>query len=431
MIKRSFFGLLQPKLRYDTPGGADPEAKTVKPSAEIRLLIPDGATPPASTLLKTGDAVGAEQKLMLSENAPAYAVAPVSGTISGIEPFVGDFGYRATALTIKPDGAGERDTELAEALQTPSAAVIRSFLATVPGGSIPPSVVGEAASGDAPVHTLVIMGMDADLLVTTRQYVLKTDIKAVKNGVRILKEHATVEKIVIAVPDTLAQDAMTTGAEVKLISSDYPSALPHMVANSISGDAVPAGKSIAEAGFAFISVEAVASIGKAFDSNKLPDEKRITVIDKTGRKTIVSTIVGTPIQDILKALGLAVGEMDRIISGGPMTGTAVPTPQYPVQPDTDAIILQDKAQIPLVTDNYCINCGECVRICPAGIPVNLLVRYLEAGQYDDAEDGQDLNACIGCGLCSYVCTARIPIFQYIRLAKYELARHQTAEADNV
>ena len=58
----------------------------------------------------------------------------------------------------------------------------------------------------------------------------------------------------------------------------------------------------------------------------------------------------------------------------------------------------------------------------------MLVRYLEANQYENAADSYDLHSCIECGLCSYVCVSKIPIFQYIKLAKYELKRAMTPEA---
>jgi electron transport complex protein RnfC len=62
--------------------------------------------------------------------------------------------------------------------------------------------------------------------------------------------------------------------------------------------------------------------------------------------------------------------------------------------------------------------------------INLLVRYLEAGKYADAEESYDLNSCVECGLCSYVCVSKIPIFQFIMLAKHELARVRSTEALN-
>ena len=103
-----------------------------------------------------------------------------------------------------------------------------------------------------------------------------------------------------------------------------------------------------------------------------------------------------------------------------MRGFATYTVHHPVVPDMDTIIVQDRDVIPELSDNACVNCGECVRICPANVPVNLLVRYLEATLYEEAADRFDLESCIECGLCGYVCRARIPLYQYIRLGKHEL-----------
>jgi electron transport complex protein RnfC len=193
---------------------------------------------------------------------------------------------------------------------------------------------------------------------------------------------------------------------------------------------LPAGKACEDLGVCFFSAEAVISIGSAFESGRIPTSKTLTFIKKDGSCRIIETCIGTPIRNILEAYDETVNEFDRIILGGPMTGSAVYALDHPVQPDTDAVIVVDRDKAAYVSDYPCINCGDCIRICPAFIQVHMLVRLLEANQYETAADSYDLYSCIECGLCSYVCVSKIPIFQYIKLAKYELERAKTSEAPN-
>jgi electron transport complex protein RnfC len=142
---------------------------------------------------------------------------------------------------------------------------------------------------------------------------------------------------------------------------------------------------------------------------------------------LIKTTIGTPLRDILDKYDVSINEEDRIIFGGPLRGSAVYSLDHPVLPDTDGIIIVDRADAAYASDYPCINCGECVRVCPARIQVHMLVRFLEAGQFEEAADNYDLLSCIECGLCSFVCVSRIPIFQYIKLAKYELDRAKASQ----
>jgi len=427
MIKRSFFGLQKPRLEYDIISAAAPEPREISASETVQLFSNTVFDKKDQVVLQPGDEVKTGQKLTILKGSEDYVISPVTGTITSISPCTGDFGVRMTSIIINRKDKEEKDGRFNEISKTPSLQNIKDFLAGLPG-VLPSALFSES---DRKIDMIVINGMDADLLVNTKQYIVKTSASAIKKGIQILKEITGIENFVIAVPEALSQEASSTGAAVKTVSSIYPKALPHLVLKEILGKEIPAGSSFEELGVLLIGAEAVASLGTAYTTNEIPTKKIITVIDKHGFKKLISTIIGTPLKDIFSALSISAEDSDRIIIGGPMTGSSVYTEDHPICNDTDAVIVQDRNVIPFISDNACINCGECVRICPAKVPANMLVRFLEVSQYEEAADSYDLFSCIECGLCSYVCTAKIPIFQYIRLAKYELARIHAAEAENV
>ncbi|HEX9911322.1 MAG TPA: 4Fe-4S dicluster domain-containing protein, partial [Desulfatiglandales bacterium] len=180
-------------------------------------------------------------------------------------------------------------------------------------------------------------------------------------------------------------------------------------------------------GIGFVSAEAVVALHKAFSEGQVPIHKLVTVIKKNGSTVQARVRIGTPVKDVLKALQIETSQGDRVVLGGAMTGLALFSEEEPVEADTNAIMVQDKAQIVPGSDSHCVNCGECVRVCPAKMPVNMLVRYLENGRFEEAAQGYDLLSCIECGLCTYACIVRIPIFQYVMLGKQEIARIKSAE----
>ena len=417
MIKRSFFGFTTPRIQYlPIPGNVAAPAVSKQPES-VTLLVPfpagkmDGQSAPKGLRVKTG------QKISLAAAPGAYGIASLSGTLSSIERFPGEAGQEYTAVTITASGDEILDDAFASKCE-PTLEIAAAFLACLPGA---PSF--EAFTNpQKPIHTIIISGMDADLLVMSAQYTLAFRLQEIQAGIQILKTITGVENVVLATAPDALQGFGEIGANVVAMDAAYPSGLPRLVVQKVLGLEIPNETDFQELGVSFFTAEAVASIGRAFAEKKLPLEKTITFIDKEGNRSLVSARIGTPIADILREHGIRLEEKDRVIIGGPMTGHSIFSAQYPVQPSTDAILLQDREDISLTSDYPCINCGDCVRTCPARIQVNLLVRFLEAGFYEEAAEGYDLASCLECGICSYVCVAKIPIFQYIKLAKHELER---------
>jgi electron transport complex protein RnfC len=423
MIKRSFIGLKKPRLEYTKLQGSPPALKEIPTPDRITLLL-ETPLEKKNGQINSGDAVKTGQ--ILSATKDVACVSPVTGTVSTVTDWPGDFGCRYTAVSVEV-AETEMDETFGSISQNLSLEDAIRYLSSVPGK--PPLKM--FTDPVVEIKTIVITGIDKDLSITTNQYALNTDTDAVKEGINVLKKMTGVDSFILVVPSELAGKAQATDALVKTVGAGYPSANPSFIMQDIIQEVVPAGKTPEDLGYCFMSAESVASIGKSVQSGQITKRKIITVIRKDGKTSLVSAIIGTPISEIFKTCDITVKEKDRIVFGGPMTGSAVYCEDHPVLPDTDAIMVQDSGDLPLVSDYPCTNCGECVRICPAKVPVSMLVRFLEAGQYQEGADMYDLYSCIECGLCSFVCPARIPIFQYIRLAKYELDRVKSAEEANV
>ncbi|GBC61951.1 4Fe-4S ferredoxin, iron-sulfur-binding domain-co ntaining protein [Desulfonema ishimotonii] len=425
MLKRTFLSK-KPRFEYESVGGVPMEAQQLPMPDKVTLFLEKPFDSKAQLAFKIGDPVRTGQRIALYPESEAYVISSVTGTISAISPYMGDFGRAFTAISIVTSPEDEWDTAFGEKLEEGIEAAA-DCLGCIPGGLF----LEKFSTPGSHIGTIVISGAEEDLLTSTNQYVVRSGIAAMNTGISALKKITGVHAVVVALPQSLMQDAGSvggaSGVELRTLDTVYPSGLPRMVMRDVFGQVVPADKTCEEMGTCFVRAESVVALGKAILSKQLPVTKTLTLIRKDLSRVVVEARIGTPFSDVFKAADISLFEKDRIIVGGPMVGAAVYSEDHPVCPDTDAIMVQDSSEVPPIADTPCINCGECVRICPADVPVNMLVRFLEARQYEDAADMYDLHSCVECGLCSFVCVSKIPIFQYIRLAKYELERVRSEE----
>jgi electron transport complex protein RnfC len=424
MVKKPFFALAPQKVKYPILSGGEMEAITEIPLPKRAFFFVNKPENNGDGLLiKEGDKVRTGQRIALTEQAETVLFSTVTGTIRDVSQHTGYLGRTLLSISVDLTGEDRWDGGFDRAGRPADVRNATRFLASLPGKSDFAAMINYQPR----IETLIISGIDQDLLVTTNHHIVKTRTADLKEGIDWIKRITGVNTVILLLPPELTPLVEDMDVAVKTMTPVYPDTLPEMVTKSTLGKEVPAGETCEAAGVGFIQAEAVAALASAFGQGLMPVDKALTVIKKDGSSVLVKARIGTPVKHILEALHMETSHGDRLVLGGPMRGQALYSEDVPIEWDTDAVMVQGSEQIVRNSDNQCVNCGECVRACPAKIPVNMLVRLLENGLYEEAANQYDLLSCIECGLCSYVCIARIPVFHYIMLGKYEFAQIQSAE----
>jgi len=126
--------------------------------------------------------------------------------------------------------------------------------------------------------------------------------------------------------------------------------------------------------------------------------------------------IGTPVSALFDYCGGFKDEAKKVILGGPMTGTAIPTTDIPIVKTTGAVLAFSGKSARPPEPSACIKCGRCAAVCP----MRLIPMYIEnAFELKKTEQLQDytVNRCVECGCCAYSCPAKRPLAQVMTLAK--------------
>jgi electron transport complex protein RnfC len=361
MVKKPFFGWGGPKLKYPVIKRDEKDSiREIPLPQRVSILLDRPFSAFDNNLLKPGDNVKTGQRIVFSKEGEEYFISTVTGTVANI-------GYtwrNYTSILIEDVREDRWDNWFKNVSDRDLIGNSIRFLRSLPGK---PNF-GGLINPTNPPNTIVINGIDEDLLVKTNQLSVINDPEGLAKGVVYLKEIVNAGRIVIIVPPELASDAGKCGAEVKVIDPLYPNALPKIVMKKVLNSVVPAGKTCEDMGVAFINAEAVIALARAFGKGEMPINKSVTFIGKDGESVNLKVRIGTPVKAILNHLNIITTHGDRLVMGGPMRGKSIHTEDMPVSYDTDAIIIQDRDQIIINEDIPCVNCGECVRACPANIP---------------------------------------------------------------
>ncbi|MEM7055212.1 MAG: electron transport complex subunit RsxC, partial [Pseudomonadota bacterium] len=356
-------------------------------------------------LVEVGQPVLKGQPLTASAHDRIVPIhASTSGTIQALQdwPVSWPPNHQAPCLLLEPDGQ-DRWRELhpePNGLALEPEIIIDRLRAgglTGLGGAMFPTAA--KLRGEWPdIHTLILNGSECEPYISCDEMLMRERPEAIIEGGLLLAHALGAEQVVIGIEDQMGEVRRVLENATKQHDPDhrcriiqvttiYPEGGERQLIQVLSGHEVPHTGLPQDLGLVCLNVATAAAARDCILEGK-PVIERIVTVSGPGiaRPRNVITALGTPIAELIRAADGYSGEIDRLILGGPMSGLPLASDQIPIVKGSNCILA-------LTPDNTaraqpempCINCGECVRVCPASLLPQTLFKFIQAKRYEQAD----------------------------------------------
>ncbi len=428
----TFKGGLHPEENKIT---ANSPIEAMAEPANVHIAMSQHIGAPCTPLVKKGDYVYKGQMIGNAEGGLTCPVhSSVSGTVTGIEDRVGNMGQKVTHVVIENDFKAELHPDIVPNQKPLESLTFEEIVQTVKnagiaglGGATFPTHFKIASAKDK-VTKLIINCCECEPYITANHRLMLEKPEDIVNGARVVMHALGLSECDIAIEDN-KKDAIERmraacqsyqGINIKVMKTKYPQGDERQIIYAIDKIEIPTGKLPADVGRIVMNAETTAAVWRAFAYNMPLIDRVITVTgDCVAQPKNLVVPLGTSISDIITYCGGYSGEIEKIISGGPMMGTAQWDENAPVIKGTASILCFGKKKKATVTGEACIHCGKCVGSCPMHLMPLYLASFSKLGDWDSCNDF-DVMSCVECGCCTYQCPGNVPIVQYIRTAKGKL-----------
>jgi electron transport complex protein RnfC len=293
------------------------------------------------------------------------------------------------------------------------------------GGATFPSHVKYAPVEGKIVDTVILNGVECEPYLTTDHRLMLERPESIVAGLGYIMRSVGCDRGIIAIEEN-KMDAVAVmekaAAEAEnitivVLKEKYPQGSEKQLIYACTGREVPIGGLPLAVGVIVNNVGTASALARAVELG-IPFIGRNVTVSGPGIRNPANyrVRIGTLFSELIEQSGGYVGEVEKIIAGGPMMGRTVFSDNLPVVKGTSGIIVFTKAESQSRKEFACVRCAKCIDVCPAFLEPTSLVRLAKRKAWEEAEQA-NVMSCIECSSCVYVCPAQIPLIQYIRLAK--------------
>ena len=273
------------------------------------------------------------------------------------------------------------------------------------------------------IDAVLINAVECEPYITADYRTIMDDVDHLITGALIMKKMAKAPKVLICIKsshpdliDVVKKAAQGTDVEVREVPDVYPMGWERVLVREVlkkEYKMLPA-----EAGAIVNNATTAIQLARMMEYGEAISTKCLTVSGEEVKRPVnVKAPVGTPIKEIMNAVGGYNSESVRMIAGGPMMGKVIPNDMFVVDRAMNALtVLPNPADDAIA----CLRCGRCSDHCPAGLQPVRIAAAVKAGDVVEMEK-RGAMSCIECGLCSYICPSHIDVTENVRKAKRTLA----------
>lgn len=424
-------------------GGIHPKDQKISSTKEILTLpLPSQAIiplsqhigAPAKPVVAKGDTVKVGQLIAAASGFMSANIhSPYSGTIEKIDTATDAWGLPCPSIFIKVGGDEwmdniVRDNTVDRICKLEPAEIVKKIAdagIVGLGGACFPTHVKLTPPPTAKAEVLIVNGVECEPFLTCDHRLMLEHAEEIFIGITIIMKAIGVERAIIGIENNKRDvielfEKITTrhfGIEVCPLKMHYPQGGEKQLIDATIGRKVPSGALPIAVGAVVQNVATCFAIYEAVQKNKPLFERIVTVTGPDVQNpSNIRVRFGTPLDNLISAVGGLPMNTGKIIAGGPMMGRAISNTASPTSKRTSGVLIMPQSMSVRQPEENCIRCGACVDACPMALEPYLLLNLAQRKMWDRLEHEQIMD-CIECGCCLYSCPAHKPLLDYIRLGK--------------